>query len=157
MNEATQKAETKPAPKKQESRARQDESTGDVRDLGLNLQDRGPERVSMTAKGKLAFPAGIDRDDNRFRYRWGKDNGEGSLQRYIDAWWELMKDSTGNYIRRPAGGGHNLYLLRIPIKYWKEDQEAAQAKNIDVVKESARLKQGEYVPKGQDAVISRDV
>lgn len=129
----------------------------DPRDLGLNLRARGPERVTMTNQGKLGFPAGVERDDKKFMYRWALDDKQGSMQSYIDAYWELMTNSRGEYVARPAGHGKTHYLIRIPKEYWDEDQKKKQDANIDSLQKRAEIRQGEYVPMGHDAVISKSM
>ena len=112
---------------------------------------------SRVAGGKTRpkrVPVGGDRDiltvlgkDPDYVYRWVKDTNEngGRIFRYTQALYAFVDRATaaqygigesfvyesqdvGTLVRKPAGNGEYLYLMRIAKEYYDEDQDAKQAR-----------------------------
>jgi hypothetical protein len=84
--------------------------------------------VSEANRDKL-FVAGLDHEN--FMYRWVNDV-EGRIPNFLAGWWEFV-DQNGNPVgdksagtsskfSKGVGKGVTSYLMRIPKKFWLEDQ-----------------------------------
>jgi hypothetical protein len=125
-----------------------------ARGLEHKMEGRAP-RVSMSAGGKLDVPDSLKIAG--FQYYWAVDR-PGDLERFEAAWWEFVTDKKdGRKITTPAGNGETHYLMRIPQQYYDEDIQKQQDRVNDNLVESARLKEGEYVPKDRQGVLEREV
>lgn len=134
-------------------------------------------RVSDTKTRPKRVPVGGNRDiltvkgqDPDFKYRWVKDKGEtgGRIHKFLQASYEFVDASlsaklglgddfvydtqdTGSLIRKPAGDGEYLYLMRIANTFYNEDQAAKQIdideREIQIVRErnpDSQVDDGQY-------------
>lgn len=132
--------------------------TGDVadpREVEAHANKRRPKRRPLTTTYNLSLPEGILKKG--FEYRWILDRPDKILN-YEAAWWESVRDDSGKVIKKPSKGGEYLILYRIKSKYFNEDREINRKRTIDILRESAQLKNDdpnaiEYVPEGHDAVL----
>ena len=83
---------------------------------------------------------------------------EGMIEQMEAAWWEKVKDARGDHVTVPAGNGDTLYLMQIEQKYYDEDIELQQKRNIDTTATQAQsLGEDEYVPLGRQSVAEREI
>ena len=114
-----------------------------------------PARVPMSAGNKLHVPDALKEEG--YQYYWEVDR-PGRIEQMEAAWWEKVKDSRGDHVTTPAGGGETHYLMRIEQKYYDEDMAAQQKRNIDTTaKQAQTLNEDEYVPMGQKSVVEREI
>lgn len=113
-------------------------------------EKRAP-RVPMNAGGKLDVPV-----REGFQRYWQVDK-PGLIEQMEAAWWSKVIED-GQPKTLPAGGGFTLYLMEIEQKYYNEDMEAQQQRNIDATQKQAQtLGEDEYVPMGRRSVAERDI
>jgi hypothetical protein len=122
------------------------------RGLEHKMEGRAP-RVSMSAGGKLDVPDSLK--EAGYQYYWSIDR-PGTLERFEAAYWEFVTRD-GRKVTTPAGNGETHYLMRILQKYYDEDIQKQQDRVNDNLIESAKLKEGEYVPKDRQGVLEREV
>ena len=132
--------------------------------MGKNNQNREdnahqnkqrPERIPMSAGNKLHVPANLKKEG--YQQYWQVDR-PGVIEQMEAAWWEKVKNSRGDYVTVPGGGGETLYLMQIEQKYYDQDIAKQQELNINTTnKEAQRLGESEYVPKGSDQVVEREL
>lgn len=113
---------------------------------------------------KDRIPVGGPRDvltvqnkDPNYVYRWVLDV-PGRIRRYEDGGYECVRDDLqvgqktvdsntqlGSVVTKHGGGDKKLILMRIPKKWYDEDQ-AAKAEKIDALEESMQIeaKDGRY-------------
>lgn len=117
-------------------------------------KDGTPERAKRVPMGqgqKLKFPQ-YEREGYKLRLMSSKP---GRLEEAEAAYWEYVRDENEKQVTVPSGQ-YPLYLMRIPLEYWTEDQEAKQALNIETLKNESKLSQGEYSPNENGHAIQRD-
>ncbi len=113
-----------------------------------------PKRVPISGDRDVLTVIGKDKD---YEYRWVRDTSEtGSrIFRFLQAAYEFVDATKGTHgigdsfvyethdmgslVRKPAGGGDYLYLMRIPKEFFEEDAKAKQnsilAQEKDIVRE----------------------
>lgn len=103
----------------------------------------------------------IEGADPNFYYRWCADYDKGKITRYLAAGYEYVQDDdNGERIVKP--GKFPLYLMRLPKKNREEDLLAKKNKIITINKSTQKSNAPsggvvpEYIPKGQDSVLTRD-
>lgn len=105
-----------------------------------------PARIPMNSGTNLNVPEQLlDRD--KFHHRFFAENliKGGRIESAKGAWWEHVIDPRGKNIMRPSGGDV-MYLMKIDIKYWKEDQKLKQDKVRATMEAEATISDGEYAP-----------
>jgi hypothetical protein len=109
----------------------------------------------MGSGGKLSAP---QREGyQRYWSLTGPDH-PGKLEQMKDAWWEIVKREDGTDWTVAAGKGNTHVLMEIPQRYYDEDMEAQQKRNIETDQSKLQaLGESEYVPKGQTNVVERDI
>lgn len=114
-----------------------------------------PARIPMSAGNKLHVPDKFKKEG--YQQYWQVDR-PGVIEQMESAWWEKVKDGERGHVTVPAGGGDTLYLMQIEQKYYEEDIQRQQDMNINTTnKEAQRLGDSEYVPKGSDQVVEREL
>jgi len=114
-----------------------------------------PERIPMSAGNKLHVPESLKKEG--YQQYWQVDT-PGVIEQMEAAWWEKVKNSRGEHVTVPAGGGDTLYLMQIEQKYYDEDIERQQKLNIDTTRKQAQtLGEEEYVPDGRKEVVEREI
>ena len=109
----------------------------------------------MSSGGKLNVPAELKKDG--YQNYWQVDS-KGMIEQMEAAWWEKVKDARGDHVTVPAGNGDTLYLMQIEQKYYDEDIELQQKRNIDTTATQAQsLGEDEYVPLGRQSVAEREI
>lgn len=103
------------------------------------------KRISMEQGGNLDLLMDLDRDN--YYYRWFSEQPSrgGRIQRAEAAFYEKVCDKSGQPITRPSGEG-TMYLMRLPIEYWEEDQQAKREKVERTLRDEARVKGNQYAP-----------
>ena len=123
-----------------------------------NENKERPARVPMGSGHKLKVPDSLKKEG--YQYYWavtGPDHA-GQIAQMEAAWCEFAKDSEGNKVEQQAGKGNTHILMCIPQQYYNEDMAAQQQKNMDTTQTNVqRLGDSEYVPKGQDKVVEREL
>jgi len=111
-----------------------------------NKTDRA-ERVPMGKQFNLD-DSPYDLDKTKFYYRWVSESPDrpGGLNRAKAAYYEHHTDPQGNIVKLPGGGGLTVYLMRLPMKYRKEDEKLKQKKVDDIMRTEAKLAPNEYAP-----------
>ena len=114
-----------------------------------------PARVPMSAGNKLHVPAELKKEG--YQQYWQVDR-PGVIEQMEAAWWEKVTDERGEAVTVPGGGGDTLHLMHIEQKYYDEDIAKQQQMNNDTTnKEAQRLGESEYVPKGSEQVVERQL
>lgn len=110
-----------------------------------------PKRVTRESRVPVSGPRDIltvtNKDPNYF-YRWVKDL-PGRIQRFIDAGYDIVNHDTqvgqrvvdsgsrlGSAVTR-LDGANTLVLMRIPLEWYNEDQEA-KARELDAQEDALR-------------------
>ena len=115
--------------------------------------DRSAEnRVPMTAGANLGMP--IPADPN-FHYRWIEGNKKGRVERALKAWYDFCYYADGSKVQRPSGA-FQMYLMKIELKYWEEDQKAKQDQVTNTFAETAKVEKNEYLPEGHTQAIQKN-
>lgn len=78
------------------------------------------------------------------------------LKRMESAWWEFVKDEEGNIVNFASHGLVHV-LMRTKQKYYDEDMAVQQAKVDATEGLDQNLREGEYIPKGNDSVITTKI
>ncbi len=82
---------------------------------------------------------------------------QGEIAKFKAAWWEHVLEN-GKPITVPAGNGDVHYLMEVEQRYYDEDIAAQQKLNIDATQKNVQaLGDDEYVPMGQDNVVTREI
>lgn len=118
-------------------------------------KDAVKKRIPMHASSLAHIPKEVMDTDN-YHYRQCADYNKGKIDRYLSAGYEFVLDpDTDEKIVR--NGGDKLWLMRIPLALWEEDQEAKRGRQIQIHKqqlaEQAKLATGavpEYLPAEQN-------
>ena len=112
---------------------------------------RKPLSVTMN----LDVPAAVKKKDHA--YRWVRNQPERILM-YEEAWWEIVKDSEGRPIQKSAKNPEDpemqLILMETPLEYFEEDLVENRKKPVNLLKEKAKLKAGEYIPDDAKDVVT---
>jgi len=122
-----------------------------------------PKRVPMNGSVDILE---VGKKDPDHEYRWVSDNKKGRLQRFDGAWWDKVShkdvqvalgaenhsDGSSSHVVTRVGthadGSPEMgYLMRIPKKFYEEDQKAKQDA-ISAVEQSQLQSDGSY-EKGQ--------
>ena len=120
-----------------------------------NKNTERPTRIPMSAGNKLHVPEHLKKEG--YQQYWQVDR-PGVIEQMEAAWWEKVTDERKEPVTVPAGGGETLYLMHIEQKYYDEDIKSQQEQNINTTnKEAQMLGDNEYVPKGKDAVVEREI
>jgi len=103
-----------------------------------------PDRIPLSSGNKLLVPASIKKEG--YQYYWEVDH-PGRIEQLESAWWEKVTLPNGEHMTVPAGNGRTHYLMHIEQKYYDEDIDRQQQRNIDATKKQAQsLGEDEYVP-----------
>lgn len=91
----------------------------------------------------------VSNQDPNYYYRWVNDT-PGRIQRFLDGGYEIVNHDTdvgdrmvdsgskiGTAVTRQVGGAIQAYLMRIPLEWYNEDQEA-KMEQIDALEASMR-------------------
>lgn len=114
-----------------------------------------PPRIPMSAGNKLHVPESLKKEG--FQNYWQVDK-KGLIEQMEAAWWVKVKDSRGDHVTVPAGGGDTLYLMEIEQEHYDEDIAKQQQMNIDTTgKQAQKLGEEEYVPMGRESVTEREI
>ena len=125
--------------------------------------DNRPARVPIGVGGNLAVSPSIlaDIDAAGCVARWCIDDNQGSISRYEAAYWDTYTDSNGKNITRPAGGGKTHLLMMLKKEYAEEDRLLKRKQNSGKLNDTVKLDTTgdapEYIPDGQEYVISSDL
>lgn len=122
--------------------------------VSQNFTER--KRIPLKAQIKLGFPASVEKEGDMY-YCWVLDDGKGNIKRYEDAGYDFALSTSGNREERDSGGGEPLLLMKTRKDWRDEDYAIEQSMCLDTVKDKARLAAHEYVPKGHDAVVSKNI
>ena len=120
--------------------------------LQMNTDDRDPNletrppRISMAHGFNIAFED-VEFDRVNFRYYAFIDRKDkpGRIESAKGDYWEHVKNIHGSIATRPAGSD-TYFLMRLPMKYAKEDLELKKAKVARTMADAGKLKPGEYAP-----------
>ena len=114
----------------------------DHSDHGRTMPQRGEERIPVGQQRRLGNIEGFI--GKECVGHWVL---EINVQNYAQGGYEQVKDQDNNPIFR-VGRDEKLFLMQIPRKYWKEDQQAKIRQAIDMMGESATIdpRKGEYDP-----------
>lgn len=113
-----------------------------------------PARIPMSAGNKLQVPDSLKKEG--YQQYWQVDK-DGAIEQMERAWWEKVTNERNEHITTPAGNGNTLFLMQIEQAYYDEDIKKQQDLNIATSTNQAQnLGENEYVPKGQDHVVSRE-
>ncbi len=95
-------------------------------------------RVPMNTGNPLALSAAIVKEikDAGFYPYWAIDNGEGSLDQYLEAYYEFHLDANGSQIKRRTGHGFYHILMKLPQEFKDEDNARQAAKIRDKYRNS---------------------
>lgn len=129
-------------------------STGlrmDSDDRDPNIETR-PPRVTMQHGYNITFED-VDFDRENFRYYAFLDHPDkpGRIESAKGAYWEHVTNRNGQKASRPAGSGKH-YLMKLEMKYAKEDWELKRAKVARTMADAGQIKTGEYAPEGGDSI-----
>lgn len=105
-----------------------------------------PPRIPMNAGKNLDVPAQyLERD--KYAYRFFAENRVkgGRIQAAKAAWWEHVTDERGQNIQR-ISAGDTMYLMRLELQYWEEDQKLKAERVRATMEKEAMLGEGEYAP-----------
>jgi len=142
MKKGTSKESTKASTKMAMS---QTLGTSDARPDAPKGPDR-PPRIPMNAGKNLDVPPHY-LDLTKFAYRFFAQNQikGGRIEAAKAAWWEHVADDRGQNIQRYSSGDI-MYLMKLELKYWKEDQELKREKVRATMTKQASIGEGEYAP-----------
>ena len=108
-------------------------------------EPKRPPRIRMGVGMNLYVPEDL-LDRERFAYRFFAENDtkRGRIAAAIGAYWEHV-ELEGTNITRPSGND-TLYLMRLPIEYYNEDQKLKQQRVQDTLDSETRIGANEYAP-----------
>ena len=119
-----------------------------------NKNKQRPARIPMSAGNKLHVPDSLKKDG--YQQYWQTD-APGAIEQMERAYWEKVTDDRNEPVTVPSGEV-TLYLMHIEQKYYDEDIAAQQQQNINTTNNEAQtLGSNEYVPKGSDKVVEREL
>ena len=120
-----------------------------------------PPRVPMNSGKNLDVPeAYLERDKFAYRFFLENDISHGRIAAAKSAWWEHVTDENGQNIQRNSGASV-MYLMKLELKYWEEDQKLKHEKNRATMDKEAMIREGEYAPskyghaEGGESAITR--
>lgn len=119
-----------------------------------------PTRVPMSNAKKLDVPEHL-LDRENFYYRW-LQNKESRISQAEAAGYEHVKDEQGNSYTRQSGP-YSMHLMKLPIKYRREDEALKKQRVLATMEEEARIGHNEYAPasdgraEGGTSAISRTI
>lgn len=116
------------------------------------IAERGPDgpkrppRRRLHSGQNLYVPEHL-LDRKNFAYRWFAENSikGGRVALAEGAWWSYATDEVGNNFKRPSGLDQ-MFLMKLEIQYWKEDQELKRAKVRATLHQETSIGDGEYAP-----------
>lgn len=113
-----------------------------------------PPRVPLSAGNKLHIPAHLK--EKGYFYYWAIDR-KGMIEEMERAYYEKVIGDDDKPLTVPAGGGETHYAMRIEQKYYDEDMEVQQKKNLNTTNNQAHdLGESEYVPDGSKSVVQQE-
>ncbi len=115
-------------------------------------------RVPMNTGNPLALSPAIIKeikDSGYFPY-FAIDNGEGSLEQYIEAYYEFHLDANGNQIKRRTGNGFYHILMKIPQEF-KDEDNARQAAKIRAKYTNSELRPAAWGTSAGRGDVLRDI
>lgn len=141
--------------KKQTSKQHTQASTKTDQSVMLGSTDKRPDapkgpdrpaRIPMNSGSNLQVPANLLERD-KFAYYYFAENllKGGKVAAAEGAWWVPVTDMRGKNITRPSGGDI-MHLMKLELKYWKEDQKLKQAKVRATMEAETIIGDGEYAP-----------
>lgn len=120
---------------------------------GMTTQsERGPDgpkrppRIPLHS-GKNLYVDESLLDRTRYAYRWFAENSikGGRVESAKGAWWEHVTDAVGTIFKRPSGQDQ-MFLMKIEIEYYKEDQELKRKRSFATMSKETGVGDGEYAP-----------
>ena len=117
-------------------------------------EPKRPPRIRMGVGQNLSVSEELlDRD--KFAYRWFAENNTkgGRVAAAKGAYWEHV-DVDGSNLSRPSGED-TLYLMRLPIEYYEEDQQLKRQRVQATMDSETGIGAGEYTPDGSNSAIKR--
>lgn len=111
-----------------------------------------PARVPMTNTLKLQYNHTLDLEN--YFYRWFRSEN-GRLDQAKAAYYEHVKDDQGGNVIR-AYRASEQYLMRIPLKYYKEDQKLKEDALKGKLKTEQELSKDEYLPDDRHHTLQAD-
>ena len=124
--------------------------------MNKNREEAESKRIPVHASNQTSQVE----EDADFYYRWCADYDKGKLSQYLAAGYEFVVDAKNKKKERP--GKYPLFLMRQPKKFREQDMLAKREKIIHINKTTQldnAPKGGavpDYIPKGQDSVLTRD-
>lgn len=115
-----------------------------------------PERIPLGQGSKLAMAERYIRPGYHCHLFLDKD---GEIEAAKAAYYEHVKDDSGNSVKMPAGNGRTHYLMEIEDKYYHADMEAQQKMITDTTRQNVTVNKtaGEYSPEGHNTAVTRDI
>lgn len=121
--------------------------SNESRDQKAHKNKKRPDRIPLSSGNKLFVPAHIKKEG--YQYYWEVDH-PGRIEQLESAWWEKVRLDNGEFMTVPAGNGKTHYLMHIEQKYYDEDIDRQQKRNIDAsARQAQTLGDSEYVPKDE--------
>lgn len=116
-----------------------------------------PPRIPLNAGMNLHIPENILEKD-KYAYRWFAESQVtgGRIEIAKNAYWEHVVDTNGQNYKRPSRTD-TMYLMKLELKYWHEDQEAKRNKvKMTTLRESViNTEKGEYAPNGGEMAVTK--
>ncbi len=115
-------------------------------------KDARPPRVPMGQGRNLEFSQ-VKFERDKFHYYAYLEHPEkpGRIRKAEAAYWEYVTDSRGQKVTAAAGSGMH-YLMKLPLKYWKEDLDSKKIAVARRMEKENSIGVGEYAP---DAATGR--
>lgn len=87
-------------------------------------------RTPLNTGNPLAISKAIIKEivDSGYYPYWAIDNGDSSLDQYLEAYYEFHLDSNNNQIKRRSGNGFYHVLMKLPQEFKDEDNSRQAAK-----------------------------
>ena len=110
-------------------------------------------RVPLTSGQKQSL-RGYKLDLDNYHYYWPHDDPSrpGRIEAYKAAFYEHCRHEEGSIICTPSGAGMD-YLMRLPIKYQREDVQASRDRRLAARRRDNKLKDGEYTVDRQGRAV----
>lgn len=117
-------------------------------------EPKRPPRIRMGAGMNMHVPEEL-LDRENFAYRWFAENNtkQGRIAAAKGAYWEHV-DVEGSNLSRPSGED-TMYLMRLPIEYYNEDQQLKREKVQATMDSETGIGAGEYTPDGSNSAVKR--
>jgi len=116
---------------------------GDSRDPNAAvMQER--VRIPMNSGQKMSL-RGYQLEQDKYHYHWFHEShvSGGRVLDAQNAFYEICVMPDGSNVTAPSGNGTQ-YLMRLPLKYYREDMAASKEKRAALRKREAKLGKGEY-------------